>query len=282
VISVRNDADFGRRYDAVLEKWPVPRESFDVRGRFGSTHVNICGPADASPLVLIPGGRSTSAGWHANVGSLAAARRVYAVDLLGDLGYSVPAGARMKSRSDIVAWLDGVLDAIGLDATALAGHSYGAWIAACYAIARPGKVSRLVLVEPTDTLAATKLGFRLHAVPLFLGRGQRRFVRFFRWETGAQRCDPEFADLWAGTARNGAGARIVWPRRPGPAELARLTMPVLVVAASRSRQNDCAALEAGSRLLPDARYVLIDEATHFSVLTYTAERLNPVLVDFLT
>jgi hypothetical protein len=56
---------------------------------------------------------------------------------------------------------------------------------------------------------------------------------------------------------------IVWPRWPGRAELARLMMPVLVAAAGRSRQNDCAALEAGARMLPDACYVLIDEATHF-------------------
>jgi pimeloyl-ACP methyl ester carboxylesterase len=279
---VGSDAGFRRRYDAVLALWPVPHEGTDLRGPFGSTHVNSCGGATGSPLVLIPGGRATSAGWYANVGSLAPACRVYAIDLLGDLGRSVPAGARMKSRADIVTWLDGVLDAIGLDATALGGHSYGAWIAACYAIARPERVSRLVLVEPTDTLAPTRPGFRLRAVPLFLGRGQRRFARFYRWETGARPGDPEFAELWAGPAGNGGGGSMVWPRRPGPADLARLTMPVLVVAAGRSRQNDWAALQAGAGLLPDARYVLIEEATHFSVLTAAAERLNPVLVDFLT
>jgi pimeloyl-ACP methyl ester carboxylesterase len=278
---MQSDADFRRRYDAVLAMWPVPHESIDVAGPFGSTHLNICGAADGSPLVLIPGGRSTSAGWYANVGALAPACRVYAVDLLGDLGYSVPAGARMKSRLDIVTWLDGVLDAAGLDVTALGGHSYGAWIAACYAIARPERVSRLVLVEPTDTIAGTRLGFRLRAVPLVLGRGQRRFVRFYRWETGAQPCDPEFVHLWAGPARDGGAGSIVWPRRPGSAELARLTMPVLVVAAAGSRQNDCAALEAGTRLLPDSRYALIEGATHFSVLTSMAPRLNPVLADFL-
>jgi pimeloyl-ACP methyl ester carboxylesterase len=279
---VGSDADFRRRYDAVLAKWPVGRESIDLRGRFGSTHVNACGAADGSPLVLIPGGRSTSAGWYANVGPLAPACRVYAVDLLGDLGRSVQAGAPMRSRSDIVTWLDGVLDALGVRVTALGGHSYGAWIAAAYAIARPERVSRLVLVEPTDTLAGTRLGFRLRAVPLFLGRGQSRFVRFYRWETGAQPSDAEFVDLWAGPAGSGGGGRMVWPRRPGPAELKRLTMPVLVVAAGRSRQNSCAALEAGAGLLPDARYVLIEGATHFSVLTCAADRLNPVLVDFLT
>jgi pimeloyl-ACP methyl ester carboxylesterase len=174
----------------------------------------VCGADGGPPVVLLPGGRSTSAGWYANVGALAPVHRVYAVDILGDVGRSVPGGEPVASRDDIVAWLDGVLDGLGVDAVALGGHSYGGWIAARYAIARPERVSSLVLVDP--------------------------------------------------------------------AELARLTMPVLVFAARESRQNKAAALAGAARKLPDARVEVIADATHFTVPQDRPDEINPVLADFLS
>lgn len=41
-------------YDETLALWNVPVESFDIDTRFGKTHVNICGPKDAPPLLLLP------------------------------------------------------------------------------------------------------------------------------------------------------------------------------------------------------------------------------------
>lgn len=274
-------AGFYDRYDAVLRKWPVPHEPADLPGRFGVTHVNVCGADGGPPVVLLPGGRSTSAGWYANVGALAPVHRVYGVDILGDAGRSVPGGDPVASRDDIVAWLDGVLDGLGVGATALGGHSYGGWIAARYAIARPERVSSLVLVDPTDTLSATPLGFRLRGIPLFLGRDRDRFRRFHQWETGGRPVDPEFLDLWAGPFGGPRAGRFVWPNVPQPAELARLTMPVLVFAAGQSRQNKAAALAGAARKLPDARAVELADATHFTVPQDRPDEINPVLADFL-
>jgi pimeloyl-ACP methyl ester carboxylesterase len=236
-----------------------------VAHAFGVTHVNVCGADGGPPVVLLPGGRSTSAGWYANVGALAPVHRVYAVDILGDVGRSVPGGEPVASRDDIVAWLDGVLDGPGVDAVALGGPSYGGWIAARYAIARLERVSSLVLVDPTDTFSATPLGFRLRGIPLFLGRDRDRFRRFHQWETGGRPVDPEFLDLWAGPFGGPRAGWFVWPKVPRPAELARLTMPVLVFAARESRQNKAATLAEAARKLPDARVVVIADATHFTV-----------------
>lgn len=272
---------FYDRYNAVMRKWPVPHEPADLPGRFGVTHVNVCGADGGPPVVLLPGGRSTSAGWYANVGALASVHRVYAVDIIGDAGRSVPDGEPVASRDDIVAWLDGVLDGLGVDATALGGHSYGGWIAARYAIARPERVSSLVLVDPTDTFSTTPLGFRLRGIPLFLGRDRDRFRRFRQWETGGRTTDPEFLDLWAGPFGGPRAGRFVWPKVPQPAELARLTMPVLVLAAGQSRQNNAAALTEAARKLPDARVVVIADATHFTVPQDRPDEINPVLADFL-
>ena len=79
-------AGFQARYEAVLTKWPVPHERVDIQNPFGTTSLNVCGLPDGAPVVLLPGGRSTSAGWYATVGALATAHRVYAIDVPGDAG----------------------------------------------------------------------------------------------------------------------------------------------------------------------------------------------------
>src|SRR5262245_10225529 len=115
---------FLRQYDTVLAKWPVPVEAFDLPSRFGTTHVHACGPADAPPLVLIPGGGATSAVWFANVGELSRVRRVYAVDVITDSGRGTYDGDKVAGLADLMEWLDTTLDALGVTSTDLAGHSY--------------------------------------------------------------------------------------------------------------------------------------------------------------
>jgi len=59
-------------------------------------------------------------------------------------------------------------------------------------------------------------------------------------------------------------------------------MPVLVFAARESRQNKAAALAEAARKLPDARVVVIADATHFTVPQDRPDEINLVLADFLT
>src|SRR5947209_7960122 len=100
--------DFSTAYDAVLAKWPVPVEPVEVGSAYGTTHVNVCGPPDATPLVLLHSGGATSTVWFDNVGDLARDHRVYAVDQINDAGRSVPGGRPVRSRDDLMAWLDAV------------------------------------------------------------------------------------------------------------------------------------------------------------------------------
>ena len=76
-------------YDATLALWPVPVFAFDLPTRFGSTHVNACGPEDAPPLLLLPGQAVSSTVWHPNVAELSRTWRLYALDIIGDMGKSV-------------------------------------------------------------------------------------------------------------------------------------------------------------------------------------------------
>lgn len=76
-------------YDAMAKNWPVPAETLSVRTSQGRTFVRMCGPGDASPLMLLPGGGATSLMWTPNVTALSQSHRVYAIDHIYDYGRSV-------------------------------------------------------------------------------------------------------------------------------------------------------------------------------------------------
>lgn len=134
-------------YEAMLARWPGPVDPIDVETRFGPTHINACGPADAPPLLLLPGAAFSSTMWFPNIASLKDHFRIYALDIIGDMGKSVLIGPK-PPLSGYEAWLSDVLDGLGLQGSFLAGLSVGGYIAARLAIYAPERVRRLVLMSP--------------------------------------------------------------------------------------------------------------------------------------
>jgi pimeloyl-ACP methyl ester carboxylesterase len=273
------DPGFLQRYDAVMAKWPVPHQGVDVDSRFGRTHVNVCGAEDGPPVVLLPGGRSTSAVWYATVGALAPTHRVYAIDTLGDAGRSVASGEPLRSIDAVTAWLDATLDGLGITSAAFAGHSLGAYFATRYAMHAPDRVERLALFDPTSCFTGNRAACMVRAIPLLIGRGRDRYRRFLLWETAGRPVDPVFLDLWSG--RFGGAITGVYPKRPSVGELAALTLPLLVFTASESRQNDAKKLTAAVTAHPGAQVVEIAGASHFMLPQEFPEQVNPALAAFL-
>ena len=99
--SKKGETAFMAAYDAMLQYWPVPYESFDIPGAYGCTHLVASGPKDAPAVVLLHGGRASLTMWSANVGDLSREYRVYAVDIIGQPGKSI-AGTTFKKRADLV------------------------------------------------------------------------------------------------------------------------------------------------------------------------------------
>jgi pimeloyl-ACP methyl ester carboxylesterase len=276
--------DFAATYDAVLAKWPVPVEPVEVGSPYGTTHVNVGGPPDGKPLVLLHSGGATSTVWFNNVADLARAHRFYAVDQINDAGRSVPHGRPVRSRDDLMAWLDAVLTGLGLDAVRLrlCGHSYGGWLALNYALHAPQRVTHLALLDPTLCFAGMRLAYRLHAVPLFLpGPRAARMRRFLRWETGGVELDPDWLELTA-LAADLPRSKIVMPQRPAPEPLRNLRVPTLVLVAEKTRSHDPARVVANARaLLPQVVTEVLPGATHHTIPTWQAAALNDHLTRFL-
>lgn len=153
-------------YDATLALWPAPMESFDVPTRFGPTHVHTSGPADAPPLLLLPGLGISSTMWYPNVAELSRAQRVYALDTIGDKGKSVCTRS-LLTRSDFVDWLSDVFSELRLEKVNFIGMSYGGFLGLNLALAAPERVMKLVLLAPAASLLPLRPQFY---VPLMASR----------------------------------------------------------------------------------------------------------------
>jgi pimeloyl-ACP methyl ester carboxylesterase len=139
-------------YRAVMEEWlaisGAHREVFaaDDGSRLS---VWVLGPLSAErPVVLLHGLGADATYWAGTARFLVrSGRTVLLLDAPGS-GRSEPpravSGYRIANR---VAALDALFRALALGKADLVGHSLGGWTAAAFALARPERVGRLVLVD---------------------------------------------------------------------------------------------------------------------------------------
>ncbi len=273
---------FFAAYDAVLGQWPVAVESRDVPSPYGSTHVQIAGPADGAPLILLSGAGATSTVWFGNVAELTRRHRVYAVDTIGDAGRSVHDGRPIRRLADLMDWLDGLLDGLGLDRAGLCGHSYGGYLALSYALHAPYRLSRLALLDPNQCFAGTSPRYLLRALPLLVRPTAARERSFLEWETRGLPVDPAWLTLASLGAAGFPKSKVVIARRPAAERLRECTVPTLVLLAGRSRTHDIGKVAANAaRLLPDVATDTLPAASHHSLPCVDPAPLNRALVDFL-
>jgi pimeloyl-ACP methyl ester carboxylesterase len=109
-------------------------------------HLDISGPETGTPLVLLHGFGGDGSAWDAVKAALPDTVRVIAVDLPGH-GGSLDADGRGGAGRMAKAILAG-LDAAGVGAFHLAGHSMGGAVSALIAMRAPERVKSLTLVAP--------------------------------------------------------------------------------------------------------------------------------------
>jgi pimeloyl-ACP methyl ester carboxylesterase len=249
-------------YRQVLDGWPTPKDELRLPTCQGETFVVACGPRDGPPLVLLHGAQSNAAVWMLDQ-PLWSAFRCYAVDMIGEAGFSAPSRPPLDSDAHAL-WLDDVMRGLGLKKAAFFGVSLGGWLALDYAKRRPGAVERLALLVPAGI--GRQKNFLLKAAPLLLlGAWGRR--KFREMVFGPFRGEPPpalkpFADLMGLIGRT-IRQRIVNIPRLSDAELARLTMPMLVIVGGKdvlidSEDTRCRLAKSA----PHAEVVFLPEGRH--------------------
>lgn len=97
------------------------------------------------PVVLLHGFTSSLETWDAVAARLSEDYRVIRFDLLGH-GLTGPDPQKRYAMDERAAFLGRVMDALGLNATRLAGHSMGGIVAWRFAAANPQRVQALTLI----------------------------------------------------------------------------------------------------------------------------------------
>ncbi len=178
----KGEVEFMAAYEAMLKYWPVPYELIDIPGYYGCTHLVVSGPKDAPALVLLHGGRASLTMWSANVGDLSREYRVYALDIMGQPGKSIPYKT-FRTRDDLIPWFDGVLDAIKIAKTSLVGQSYGGWFTLYYALHQPERVNKIVLISPAACFLPLNFQHFMRGALMFFIPSRFAMRSFKLWET---------------------------------------------------------------------------------------------------
>ncbi|MFI5781924.1 alpha/beta fold hydrolase [Nocardia sp. NPDC051570] len=267
------------RYREALRAWPIPFDELRVPTREGETFVVASGPMDAPPLVLLHGSSANASAWRGDIASWARDFRVYAVDLVGEPGLSAPSRPRLDSE-EVALWLDDVLAGLGLTRAAMLGMSLGGWTALDYALRRPGRIDRLVLLCPGG-IGPQRFGYLLKLLPLrlFGRRGLRRTASIV---TGLR--SEQVAPILDDVVLIATHFRPRMERLPvfTDDQLRGLAMPVLVIVGGLDVMFDSAEIARRAReFVPHATVRLLPEVGHaiFGQTAAVGEFLETAVAD---
>jgi pimeloyl-ACP methyl ester carboxylesterase len=261
------------------------------------------GPEQANPgqpLVFVHGLSGSWPNWLEQLPELAREHRVVAVDLPG-FGHS-PMPPWRISISAYARLLDGLLEALKIDAAAVVGNSMGGFIAAELAIAFPRRVERLVLVSAAGLSTHAHPG-SMRAVPVL-----RRLERIVM-ASGAWAASKSDAVARRRRLRDAALAVVARePSRISPAlaaeqvrgagkpgflqgleavldyevreRLGEIACPTLIVWGADDRLISVHDADLFAELIPNSRKVVFEHTGHVAMLERPDE-FNALLADFL-
>lgn len=156
-----------RPVEELKARWaPAPSQFIELMGM--QVHLRDEGPRDdAEPLLLLHGTSASLHTWEGWVADLKRTRRVISVDLPG-FGLTGPFPDGDYRIAHYTAFLDALLDRLQVPPVVVAGNSFGGQLAWELAVARPARVSRLILVDAAGyprQSSSVPIGFRLAQVP---------------------------------------------------------------------------------------------------------------------
>jgi pimeloyl-ACP methyl ester carboxylesterase len=256
----------------------------------GDVRLHVAEAGAGPPLVLLHGWPQHWYEWREVIGPLARDRRVICPDLRGFGWSEAPSGGYDKETmaADVIA----LLDALGVERFAFAGHDWGGWIGCLIGLQAPERVERLMVLNvglpfsrpgPRALATAWRLWYQMLVGAPLLGRltirGMPALVSpALRWIGGdvagwEDEARESFLDQFREPERARASEQLyrTFMLREAPAVLAgRYREAVLDVRALVLHGADDAvvrppALEGFERNAPRMRVELVPGVGHFIV-----------------
>lgn len=265
--------------EAMLAKYGGEQSQFVELGSGQTFHVRDEGSGEGPPIILIHGANSSLHTWDQWVEALKPNHRIIRFDTVGH-GLTGAAVDGDYSKERYVADLDALADHFGLESFVVAGNSMGGWISTSYAIEHPERVAGLALLNASGaprkpqegrlylgaTIAQTPV---LNSVMTMIT--PRSLVRSSLEDAVA---DPsgitkETVDRYWELLRYPGNRQAVVDRantaRSGPfapEDVARLTMPSLVMWGALDQVTPPSGGEFYSKHLPNDTSIVYDNVGH--------------------
>ena len=157
-----------RTVEELSARWAAPPSVFiELNGL--RVHVRDEGRRDDPvPIVLLHGTSDSLHTWSGWVRALEQDRRVIRVDMPG-FGLTGPVSDGDYTIEAYTRFAIAVLDHFGLDHAVVGGNSFGGWVAWETALAAPGRVDALILVDAAGYAFESRsvpIGFRVAKIPV--------------------------------------------------------------------------------------------------------------------
>lgn len=265
-----------RPLSELTARWAQPPSSFvQVQGM--DVHLRDEGPrGDPLPIVLLHGTSSSLHTWDGWARELKANRRVIRFDLPG-IGLTGPPPDADYRIERYVGFVAAMLDALGVSRCVLAGNSFGGQVAWETALAHPGRVDKLILVDAAGyplQPVSVPIGFRIARIPLLNRLMEftlpRRLiessVRNVYGDPG--KVTPELVDryfeltLRAGNRRALVERFAQAPAGIHPERIAALKVPTLILWGGRDRLLPPSDAQRFHRDIAGSRLIVFDGLGH--------------------
>ncbi|MFC1960349.1 alpha/beta fold hydrolase [Chloroflexota bacterium] len=281
--SAEKEKEFVAAYDEAMKLWPVPYETIYISTRFGETYVIVSGSEEGEPILLFPGFSFCSPSWYANVETLGAKHRIYAVDVIDDLGRS-KASVVPETREELADWLREVCEGLNIEKPHLVGLSSGAFLAINFAYHYPDLVGKVILLAPAAIFGKLSLMFWIQVFSLSILPIKSRRAGFLKWMVVDPKVwDNAHGDLIRLTMRVvAAPIKKVYPSVFTDEELKRIKNSTLLIVGEHEvmYKNAPRAIERAKQLMPNLQVELLPYCGH-AVPLESAEFVNSRILDFL-
>jgi pimeloyl-ACP methyl ester carboxylesterase len=221
-----------------------------------------------TPVILLHGGMGNGDHWSHQVRELSRTFRVITIDSRGH-GRSTRSKDRpgyAKMATDVIA----VMDQLKLEKAAIVGWSDGGEIGLKLAIHHPDRVSKLVVFGTNYDASGSK----------------KRSGTSTTFSSYFAKCKSDYAKLSATPKQYDAAQKWLLPIWRDPMgfskdQLKKISAPTLFVHGKYDEIIKQEHVEEMAKLVPNARFAMIDDASHF-LLWQAPASLNKLLADFLT
>jgi 3-oxoadipate enol-lactonase len=236
-------------------------------------HVQVSGPADAPPLLMVHSLGTSLHVWDPQAAALAATHRVIRADLRGHGLTGVPAGPYgiPTMAADMLA----VLDALGVATAHVAGLSIGGAIAQSLAAQAPMRVRSLVLCDTAMSFQPADLWRQRAAAARAHGMEPLVAPVLGRWVTPDFLDSPEAEGLRAMLRRTAPEGYAGAAEALSVADLAdstsALRVPALVLVGDQDVATPLATARTLQAAIPGAELVVLPGAAHIPTMQCPAE-----------